>query len=428
MTASANTLTRQALSRKRLVLLALGMICLLFIGLIYGYSMFVLPMKEDFGLDDIGPVFYIMMVAFCIGTLSCSFLLKRFAPRTMMIAAAILFAIAFCSTGMLGKSVGVPVLYVSYAIIGGLASGVGYTGIVGTVVPWFPDRTGLASGLLLLGFGISSLLLGNIVLAMRAVTGSIGTVFVGVGIAGAVLSLLLAALLTRPPVNIAQIMATGSGSDAETPSEAERYDPSIHFENDSVLKTPIFIVYFVAFTLVSVMGLGVIGSIASDGMMLGLSELFSSTLVGLVALSNGLIRIVLGALIDRKGTPFTYIFEAVVTLLGMLCILAAFIFELPTLYVIGALSSVVAYNPVLSSAFVRLRFGPKRYPINLAIINLCVLPAALINIVLSNILGPDARFEFFIIATINLVLTLIASLIFRKLWRKDFTGIDSVKK
>ena len=71
MTASTNTLTRQALSRKRLVLLVLGMICLLFIGLIYGYSMFVLPMREDFGLDDIGPVFYIMMVAFCIGTLSC---------------------------------------------------------------------------------------------------------------------------------------------------------------------------------------------------------------------------------------------------------------------------------------------------------------------------------------------------------------------
>jgi len=443
MTASTNTLTRQALSRKRLVLLVLGMICLLFIGLIYGYSMFVLPMREDFGLDDIGPVFYIMMVAFCIGTLSCSFMLKRFAPRIMMIVAAILFAIAFCTTGLLGERVGVSVLYVSYAVLGGLASGAGYTAVVGTIVPWFPDRTGLASGLLLLGFGISSLLLGNIVLFMRSITGNIGTVFVGVGIAGAVLSFLLSTLLTHPPKNIAQIMAMGSadgpepsiaspseanGSTANIASDEERYDPSVRFENDNVLKTPIFLIYFVAYTLASVMGLGVIGSIASDGMMLGLSELFSSTLVGLVALSNGLIRIVLGAIIDRKGVPFTYILEAIVTLLGMLCILASFIFGLPTLYMIGALSSIVIYNPVLSSAFVRLRFGAKRYPINLAIVNFCVLPAALINIVVSSILGPDARFEFFVIAAINLGCVFIVSLIFRKLWAKDFAGIDSVKK
>lgn len=440
MPASANTPTRQALSRKRLVLLVLGMVCLLFIGLIYGYSMFVLSMKADFGLDDLGPAFYIMMVCFCIGTLGGSLLLKRIQPRTLMIISAILFAIAFCSTGLLCARFGIVVLYVSYAIIGGMASGTGYTAIVGTVVPWFPDRTGLASGLLLLGFGISSLLLGNVVLTLRPVAGSIGTVFVGVGIAGAVLSLLLASLLTRPPKNIAQVMAAGSADEAGAPSETdlaaeaandeERYDPSVRFEDDNVLKTPIFILYFVAFTLASVMGLGVIGSVASDGMSLGLSEGFSSTLVGLVALSNGLIRIVLGALIDHKGVPFTFIFEGACATLGMLCALSAFIFGLPTLYVIGALSCCVIYNPVLGSAFVRLRFGAKHYPLNLAILNFCVLPAAIINIVISAVLGPDpdGRFGFFIIAVINVAIALIIALVFRGMWRKDFAGIDSVKK
>ena len=93
MTASANTPTRQALSKKRLVLLVLGMVCLLFIGLIYGYSMFVLSMKEDFGLDDVGPAFYIMMVSFCIGTLGGSMLLSRTQPRVLMIISAVLFAL-----------------------------------------------------------------------------------------------------------------------------------------------------------------------------------------------------------------------------------------------------------------------------------------------------------------------------------------------
>lgn len=456
MAASANTPTRQALSKKRLVLLVLGMVCLLFIGLIYGYSMFVLSMKEDFGLDDVGPAFYIMMVSFCIGTLGGSMLLSRTQPRVLMIISAVLFAIAFCSTGLLCKSMGISVLYVSYAIIGGLASGTGYTAIVGTIVPWFPDRTGLASGLLLLGFGISSLLLGNAVLALRSIVGSIGTVFIGVGIAGAVLSLLLSVLLTRPPANIAQIMtaqtdapdskvakndagnedaadaAASSTELAETADDStadvERYDPSVRFENDNVLTSPIFLLYFLAFMLASVMGLGVIGSVASDGMMVGLSEGFSSMLVGLVALSNGLIRIVLGALIDRKGIPFTFVFEGALATIGMLCALSAFVFELPALYVVGALSCCIIYNPVLGSAFVRLRFGAKRYPLNLAILNFCVLPAAIINIAISAILGPDARLEFFAIAVINVVIALVIALVFRRMWRKDFADVDSVKK
>lgn len=428
------------------------MVCLLFIGLIYGYSMFVLSMKEDFGLDNVGPAFYIMMVSFCIGTLSGSMLLSRIQPRVLMIISAILFAIAFCSTGLLCASMGISVLYVSYAIIGGLASGTGYTAIVGTVVPWFPDRTGLASGLLLLGFGISSLLLGNAVLALRAEVGSIGPVFIGVGIAGAVLSLALSAILTRPPANIAQVMAdraegagnaVSAGRDAEssspdlsqstvtandTAADAELYDPSVRFENDNVLTSPIFYLYFLAFMLASVMGLGVIGSVASDGMSVGLSESFSSMLVGLVALSNGLIRIVLGAIIDRKGIPFTFILEASLATLGMLCALSAFVFGIPALYVIGALSCCIIYNPVLGSAFVRLRFGAKRYPLNLALLNFCVLPAAIIDIVISAVLGPDARLEFFAISVINVAIALVIALGFRRLWRRDFADVDSVKK
>ena len=88
----------------------------------------------------------------------------------------------------------------------------------------------------------------------------------------------------------------------------------------------------------------------------------------------------------------------------------------------------IIYNPVLGSAFVRLRFGAKRYPLNLAILNFCVLPAAIINIAISAILGPDARLEFFAIAVINVVIALVIALVFRRMWGKDFADVDSVKK
>jgi OFA family oxalate/formate antiporter-like MFS transporter len=53
-------------------------------------------------------------------------------------------------------------LYLSYGIMAGTGIGFVYNTVVGATTPWFPDKKGTASGIMMLGFGFSSLVLGNL--------------------------------------------------------------------------------------------------------------------------------------------------------------------------------------------------------------------------------------------------------------------------
>ncbi|MDP4360975.1 MFS transporter, partial [Escherichia coli] len=74
-------------------------------------------------------------------------------PRKAMALSAVCFV-----TGLLVGSLGVAteqlwLLYLGYGVIGGIGLGIGYISPVSTLIKWFPDRPGLATGLAIMGFG-----------------------------------------------------------------------------------------------------------------------------------------------------------------------------------------------------------------------------------------------------------------------------------
>lgn len=410
---SESVLDVQQVRKRRNIYLFFSTLTLLFLGLIYAFSMFAKPMTQDFGLEgNIGLTFNIMMITFCVGALCGSVIEKRFGVKGALITSAVLFALGFCGSGVLGPSVGdTTILYVFYGVLGGAGVGIGYNTIIATTNVWFPDKVGFSSGILMMGFGMSSLLFGNIALLLRPILGGMSPVLTILGIVVAVLTVVLAFVLKRPPSNIVALMAP----------EKAKAGQAEDLKEESIFKTPIFYIYYVWAIIVIAIGLATIGNAASDAVRVGIEEGFASLLVGLVSTFNGLSRIVIGLLFDKTNIKVTMFIDALVAVSATVLIVVAFATSSSWLYIPGALLCGFAYGgvPVIASAFSRQRYGAKRYPFNLSVVNFAIALGSLLNILVMAVLGSENRMSVFMVMLVLSIVAAMSVFFFSRQWNKD---------
>lgn len=413
-------LTVSQIKSTRAVYLALSTLALLFLGLIYAFSMFAAPIASTFGLDKaaVGLTFNIMMITFCIGAVIGSQIDARTGVRGSLAAAAILFFLGFCGTGLFGNG-NIIVLYLFYGTFGGLGVGIGYNTIVATTNVWFPDKVGFSSGVLMMGFGLGSLVLGTLSVNLIPVFG-LGMVFAAIGVVTAIVVFALALLLKRPPSTIVSIMAPAKAT-------AGGYDPG---DEDSALKTPAFYVYWIWAIIVIAIGLATIGNCASDAQLVGLDAGFATLLVGLVSTCNGLARIIIGIVYDKTNVKTTMLIDGLVAVAATFCIVGAFSTGISGLYVAGAFCCGFCYGgvPVVASAFSRQRFGSKNYPLNLSLANFAIAFGSLLNIVVGMAVGgAENRLAVFAVMAVLSVAATINVVPFSRIWNRDMAMLEGRK-
>jgi MFS family permease len=148
-------------NRSRVPLAALAVH--LSIGSAYAFSTFNLPLTRqigishsapgDWSLSEVGWIFSIAIVLLGLSAAVFGRWVERVGPRKAMFAAALCFG-----GGFLVSAVGIRVheiwlLYLGYGVLGGCGLGIGYISPVSTLIKWFPDRPGMATGLAIMGFG-----------------------------------------------------------------------------------------------------------------------------------------------------------------------------------------------------------------------------------------------------------------------------------
>ena len=409
-------MTVSQIKSKRMVYLALSTITLLLLGLIYAFSMFAAPMCQTFGLEktDVALTFNIMMIAFCIGCVGGSYVEKFAGTRGALILAGLLFFVGFAGTGLFATG-NLFVVYVLYGICGGAGVGMGYNSIVATTNVWFPDKVGFSSGTLMMGFGVSALILGNLSLKFIPSMG-LTTVFIALGVVTFVVTIVCAFVLQRPPANIVEIM-TGRKAGAAGADPAD---------NDKPLKTSTFYVYWVWAIIVIAIGLATIGNCASDAQLVGLDAGFATMLVGFVSTANGLARIIMGMVYDKTNVKVTMTLDAVIAVVAAGCIFMAFQTGIGALYIVGALCCGFCYGavPVVASAFSRQRFGAKNYPLNLSITNFAIVFGSLLNIAIGSAVGVANRPEIFMVLVVFAIIALADAFPFSKKWDKDIAELE----
>lgn len=269
-----------------------GVLMNLALGTLYGWSVFVGPLETEFGWKraQTSAVFTLAAVAFAAALLTGGRLQDRFGPFWIAVSGSVFFSLSFF---LLSYTSSLSFLYFIYGVVGGIGTGFGYGIVVPVVAKWFPDKTGLAIGLALAGFGSGSALFGafaNLVLFPRFGWRTSCMILSGIFF----VMTMTGAFLLKNPV-IAHHGAKGE-SVFRSGTGRRQYSPG------EVLRTPAFYLIWLAFGLGSTAGLMVISQLIPFAKSQGVASAALAT-IGLVvgALGNVSGRVLSGWLSDLMG-------------------------------------------------------------------------------------------------------------------------------
>ncbi len=116
------------------------------------------PNPVDWKFTDLGWIFSIAIVFLGLSAAVFGKWLERVGPRKAMFASAVCFGSGFLISALGVQFHQLWLLYFGYGVVGGIGLGIGYISPVSTLIRWFPDRPGMATGMAIMGFGGGALI------------------------------------------------------------------------------------------------------------------------------------------------------------------------------------------------------------------------------------------------------------------------------
>ncbi|PNV60694.1 MFS transporter [Clostridium sp. chh4-2] len=352
-----------------------GIIVLLLAGLVYAWSVFSSPIAayfSDWTKAQLSLTFTICMGFFCLGGLFGGLLSNKIKTKVGVWISAVLFFVGFF---IASKSGSPSTLYIGYGMFCGFASGFVYNMVMSTVLGWFPDKQGLVSGLLLMGFGIGSFIIGKVYQAATPAGPGIDAWRNSFFVFGVVLLVVLVVssfFFVKPTAEDLAGIKVDSGA-----GKAKKNESGLEATPSEMLKTSAFWLYFVWAILLSAAGLALISQASGVATEVGpdVNPGTIATVVGLISVFNGIGRLIFGGLFDKIGRAKTMTVITVAFILSVGVVLIALTQKNFGLIVAGFICTGFSYggiNPT-NSAFISAFFGRKNYPVNFSIINMNLL-------------------------------------------------------
>ena len=362
--------------------LAIGVIAMLFAGVLYAWSILKTPLTNEFGwsASQLALNFTIAMSFFCIGGLLGAQVSKRAGHKIALIIAGVLSALGFILTASLHDS-SVIMLYISYGVLAGMGIGIAYNVLIATVSAWFPDKKGLCSGCLMMGFGASALILGNIANALFNSDLGWRSTYLFLGIAICVVLIISGILLQKPSQQT--VFPEQKTIKTAKSEEFERQD----YTSAQMLSRPSFWLAFICISFLAAVGSSVISFAKDLALSVEAPEALAVSLVGVLSVCNGLGRILTGALFDSMGRRKTMICANILTICAAAITLLAVYFGSLPLCITGLCLTGMSYGacPTITSAFTSSFFGMKYFSTNMAFMTFTVMGGSLIATVSNKI-------------------------------------------
>ena len=274
-----------------------GVLMNLALGVIYAWSVFVAPFEADFGWTrtDVSVVFTIAILSVGSWFVVAGFLQDRFGPRRVAAAGGILYALGFF---LASQTESLLWLYITFGAIAGAGNGFGYAIPIPVCSKWFPDRRGLAVGLVVGGYGAGSGIYGPLAReVLIPAYGWQGTMQISAAVF-LVMTLAAAWLLKNPPEGYKPPSAAPAPAAGSAPPPAAPVGRD--YATGEMVRTRTFYLLWIAYCLGSAAGLMVISQLVPVGEAAGLGAAAGLGLtIGAIGNTGG--RVLSGWMSDTFG-------------------------------------------------------------------------------------------------------------------------------
>ncbi|MBQ8663322.1 MAG: MFS transporter [Eubacterium sp.] len=354
-------------SLNRWVYAIIGVIVLLCAGLVYAWSVMSKPIganNPDWTAAELSLTFTLVMALFCVGCLIAGFLSKKVSPKIYLFIAGVLFIVGFMIASLTGQSPAM--LYIGFGIFCGLGSGFAYNAIMSTMSQWFPDKQGMISGIMLMGFGLSAFIVGKLYAFVTPTDGADTwkMTFRMMGIIVCVVLIICGVIFAKPK------------ADFVPPTAAKKKvvrEPASDITPGQMVRKPAFWMYYIWAIVVSAAGLVLVSQASGIATQVGptVSDGNIATVVGLISILNGIGRVFFGTLFDKKGYKTTMILDMIIFIVASLILILAIVSGNFLFIVLGFVVGGFAYGGVTptNSALISDFFGRTNYSMNFSLIN-----------------------------------------------------------
>ena len=359
------------MKKTRTLTLISGALILFCLGIIYIWSIFKGPVTKYFNdWSGASLTFNIMLVTFVLGILIGGRIQDKKGPRPVVLAGGILFV-----AGILLASI-IPVdlpwlIYVFYGGIAGFGVGMAYNSTISCVQKWFPDHKGMATGIMVFAFGLSTVLFAPLVNNLLTTIGLV-TTFRILAICFFAVIIVFVWFIKNPPDGYMSDVA----SKKAMPAPAKQYPPSEALRTKSL--------YFIIICMMMItMAYFILNPMFKNlGMERNLSEALAVLAVSLTGIASAIGRLFFPFISDLKGRKVSIMLMFIIVLAAMLLL----IFAQSYAYIVMILLVAFCYGgssgvfPALTADY----FGAKNMGANYGMVMVGFAAAALIALGVSS--------------------------------------------
>ncbi|MGM0371487.1 MAG: L-lactate MFS transporter [Halobacteriota archaeon] len=294
--------------KNRWLIAASAMLIHISIGSVYAYSVYQNPIQQSQGwsIADVTAAFTVAIFTLGLSTAILGRYVERYGPRVSGFVAAGTYGTGTALAGVAVDMGSHVAFLLTYGVLAGIGLGIGYITPISTLVKWFPDRRGLATGLAVMGFGAGALVTGPVANALIGIVGIPSTFYI-LGVAYFLAMAAGASYLQKPPEGWKP-----GGLDLDEGDKNTRMGVTVESDLQQLtaseaIRTPQFyLVWVIVFINISagIMLLSVASNMTQA--VTGASAAVAATVVGFIGVFNGAGRIVWSSLSDYLGRTRTY--------------------------------------------------------------------------------------------------------------------------
>ncbi|MCI9261101.1 OFA family MFS transporter [uncultured Adlercreutzia sp.] len=372
---------RAALTSRRWVILAASCLVNLCIGALYAWSVFANPMAEHLAAlsggepPNLSLVFTVACVLPPVTMILGGIVNDRMGPRWVVLAGGLFFGGGLLLSGF---ATSLPFLMVSFGVCCGLGDGLAYGATLSNAVKFFPDRAGLAGGIITASYGISSVIVPFVANGLISAF-SVTDCFRMLGVVMLVVMVGAAFLIAPCPPGF-----TPTGWHPQR--QADGGGRGVNKDWRGMLKSPVFYTMFAMLVCGSFSGLMIISSASPLAQnAVGFDAAQAAAIVSVLALFNTLGRIVSGTLSDKLGIVNTLRAVAVGFAVGMGALSVAGPASAP-LFCVGICLVGFCFGSIMGvyPGFAALQFGSLHNSVNYGIMFIAFAAAGVVGPLMLN--------------------------------------------